>query len=194
MKSMLKQLSISLRLNQIGYFLGIIVGVMNCQPALAHAGVDHSKSCFLTVGVTRLQISGYQFLPELEGKHLCHFFPELGQIVLVVEPVEQGMEKTSVTLELAALSVSLNPDQVFTVLKQQPAQLMGEGLVSITQTFQQRGIYKLNVSVQKASGEQSQQSFLFLVGIPVTKILVMMAGVLFFTLVFAALKKPNSKT
>ncbi len=191
---MLKQLSISLRLNQIGYLLGIIVGVMSCQTALAHAGVDHSKSCFLTVGDTRLQISGYQFQPELEGKHLCHFFPELGQIVQVIEPVDQGQEKTLVTLQLAALSVSLNPRQVFAVIKQQPAQSMGEGLVSITQNIQQRGIYKINISVQKASGERSQQSFLFLVGIPVTKMLVMMAGALFFVLMFAGLKTNNTNT
>lgn len=191
---MLKQFSISLRLNQIGYLLGIIVGVLNCQTALAHAGVDHSKNCFLTVADTRLQMSGYQFHPALEGKHLCHLFPELGQIVLVVEPLDQDQEKTLVTLELAALSVSLNPYQLFALLKQQPAQLMGAGLVSITQNIQQRGIYKLNISVQKANGERSQQSFLFLVGIPVTKILVMMAGALFFVLVFTGLKTNNTKT
>ncbi|WP_432741779.1 hypothetical protein ABXJ76_15685 [Methylobacter sp. G7] len=41
---------------------------MTYQPVLAHAGVDHNKSCFMTVGETRLRISGYSFQPELEGK------------------------------------------------------------------------------------------------------------------------------
>lgn len=148
------------------------------QPAFAHAGVDHNNSCFLTVGDTRLRISGYQFQPELEGKHFCHFFPELGQIVLAVEPLEEGRGKTLVTLELAALTAWSNPAEAFTVIKQQPEQAMDTGLVSISQTIRQRGIYRLNVALQEGSGNSRQQRFVFLVGIPVTKIMVMIAGLL----------------
>jgi hypothetical protein len=158
------------------------------QPVFAHAGVDHDNSCFLTVGDTRLRISGYQFQPELEGKHFCHFFPELGQIVLAVEPLAEGQEKTLVTLELAALTSWLNPAEAFTVIKQQPAQPIGTGLASISQTIEQRGVYRLNVTLQEGSGKSRQQSLIFLVGIPVTKILVMIAGgLLVFVLGFAGL-------
>ena len=159
------------------------------QPAFAHAGVDHNNSCFLTVGDTRLRISGYQFQPELEGKasapapylrpvgkHFCHFFPELGQIVLAVEPLEEAQDKALVTLELAALTSWLNPAEAFTVIKQQPEQPIDTGLASISQTIRQRGIYRLNVTLKDGSGNQQQQRFVFLVGIPVTKILVMIAG------------------
>jgi len=158
------------------------------QPVFAHAGVDHDNSCFLTVGDTRLRISGYQFQPELEGKHFCHFFPELGQIVLAVEPLAEGQEKTWVTLELAALTSWLDPAEAFTVIKQQPAQPIGTGLASISQTIEQRGVYRLNVTLQEGSGKSRQQSLIFLVGIPVTKILVMIAGgLLVFVLGFAGL-------
>jgi hypothetical protein len=171
--------------------ISALFSLMTYQPAFAHAGVDHNNSCFLTVGNTRLRISGYQFQPELEGKasapahapylhpvgkHFCHFFPELGQIVLAVEPLAEGQEKTLVTLELAALSSWLNPALAFTVIKRQPEQILDTGLASISQTIGQRGIYRLNVTLKDGLGNQQQQGFVFLVGIPVTKILVMIAG------------------
>lgn len=168
--------------------LGVLFSLMIDQPAFAHAGVDHSNSCFLTVGDTRLRISGYQFQPELEGKHFCHFFPELGQLVVAVEPLEESRKKTLVTLELAALTSLLNPAQAFTVIKQQPEQLLDTGLASISQTIRQRGIYRLNVILQDSSGNRQQQRFIFLAGIPVTKILVLIAGLLLLVLGFVGIK------
>lgn len=177
------------------------------QSVLAHAGVDHSNSCFLTVGETRLRISGYQFQPELEGKasaparapylrpvgkHFCHFFPELGQIVLAVEPMAAGQEKTLVTLELAALTSWLNPAQAFTVIKRPPEQSMNSG-PSISQTIRERGIYRLDISLQAASGNPQQQYFVFMVGIPVTKIMVMIAVVLILVLGFVGVKNFNRR-
>ncbi|MDO9048148.1 MAG: hypothetical protein Q7U66_10480 [Methylobacter sp.] len=188
--------------------IGVLFSLMIDQPVLAHAGVDHSSSCFLTVGDTRLRISGYQFQPELEGKasapahapylrpvgkHFCHFFPELGQIVLAVEPLEEGRDKTLVTLELAALTSWLNPAQAFTVIKQQPEQLMETGLASISQTIRQRGIYRLNVTLQDGSGNSRQQHFVFLVGIPMTKIMVMIAGLLVLVIGFVGVKGLKKK-
>lgn len=162
------------------------------QPAFAHAG-DHNNSCFLSVGDTRLRISGYQFQPELEGKHFCHFFPELGLIVLAVEPLAAGQEKILVTLELAALTAWSNPGQAFTVIKQQPERLLGTGLASISQSIGQRGVYRLNVTLHDGSGQRQQQRFLFLVGFPVTKIMVMIAGLLVLVIGFAGLKEFKKK-
>ncbi len=170
--------------------IGTLFSLMINQPAFAHAGVDHNNSCFLTVGDTRLRISGYQFQPELEGKHFCHFFPELGQIVLAVEPMAESQEKTLVTLELAALTSWLNTANAFTVIKQQPEQV---GLASISQTIGQRGIYQLNVTLQDVSGNRQQQRFVFLVGFPVTKILVMIAGLLVLVIGFVAVRDFKTK-
>jgi len=165
-----------------------LFSVMINQPASAHNGVDHNNSCFLTVGDTRLRISGYQFQPELEGKHFCHFFPELGQIVLAVEPLEEGRGKSAVALELAALTAWSSPGQAFTVIKRQAEQPIDTGLASISQTIAQRGIYKLNIDLKDDFGNRRQQSMVFLVGIPVTKILVMIAGgLLVFIVGFAGL-------
>jgi len=162
------------------------------QSAFAHGGEDHSKSCFVNMGDARLLLSGYQFQRELEGKHFCHFFPALGQIVLAVEPVKEGLENSQVTLELSELTSwtnwPLNPDEAFTVIKQQPAQRIGAGLVSIQQTILQRGIYRLNVTLQDSLGNQQQQRFIFLVGIPVTKILVMIALVLLLVIGFVGVR------
>jgi hypothetical protein len=167
------------------------------QAVFAHNGVDHNNSCFLTVGDTRLRISGYQFQPELEGKapylhpvgkHFCHFFPELGQIVLAVEALAETQEKTLVTLELAALTAWVSPAQAFTVIKQQPEQPLATGLASISETIRQRGIYRLSITLQDAFGDQQRQDFVFLVGIPVTKMLVMVAGLLLLVIGFYGVK------
>lgn len=173
--------------------IGALFGLMIYQPAFAHAGVDHSKSCFMTVGDTKLRISGYQFQPELEGKHFCHFFPELGQIVLAVEPMAESQEKTLITLELAELTSWLNPTQAFTVIKQQPEQSIGAGLATIQQTIRQRGIYRLNVTLQEASGNRQQQHFVFLMGFPVTKILVMISSLLVLVIGFIAVRDFKKK-
>ena len=173
--------------------VGALFSLMTYQPVFAHAGVDHNNSCFLTVGDTRLRISGYQFQPELEGKHFCHFFPELGQIVLALEPLSEGKGKTLVTLELAALTGWLNPAQAFTVIKQQPEQVLETGLATISQPIGQRGIYRLNVTLQDASGNRQQQRFVFMVGFPVTKMLVMIAGLLVLVIGFVAVRDFKKK-
>lgn len=172
--------------------IAALLSLMTYQSAFAHAGVDHNNSCFLNVGDTRLRLSGYQFQPELEGKHFCRFFPELGQIVLAVEPLAEGQEKTLVTLELAELTAWLNPTEAFTVIKQQPAQSM-DGLPPISQTIRQRGIYRLNITLQDASGNRQQQRFMFLVGFPVTKIMVMIAGVLVLVIGVAGVREFKNK-
>jgi hypothetical protein len=73
-------------------------------------------------------------------------------------------------------------------MKQQPEQLIGSGLASISQTVHQRGIYRLNVTLKDASGGSEQQYFVFLVGIPVTKILVMVALVLMLVIGFVGVR------
>ncbi|MCK9395671.1 MAG: hypothetical protein M0Q44_08775 [Methylobacter sp.] len=181
------------QLSKACFLVSALFSLMIYQPAFGHAGVDHNNSCFLTVGDARLRISGYQFQPELEGKHFCHFFPELGQVVLAVEPLAAGQEKALVTLELAALTEWLNPGQAFTVIKQQPAQPIGTGLASISQTIRQRGIYRLNVTLQEGAGNPQQQRFLFLVGFPVTKIMVMIAGVLVLVIGVAGVREFKKK-
>jgi hypothetical protein len=165
-------------------FISVVFSVMIYQPAWAHGGVDHNNNCFLNVGDSKFRLSGYQFHPELEGKHFCHFFPELGQLVLAVEPWKEGSDKAMVTLELAKFSGWLNLSQAFTVIKQQPEQLVETGLISISATIQQRGVYRLKLMLQPESGATQQQYLWFLVGIPVTKILVIISGLLILLFVF----------
>ncbi len=155
-------------------FFAVILYFMVQLTVFAHAGVDHNKSCFLKLDNSQWRISGYQFQPEVEGKHFCHFFPELGLTVLALEPMNQDQAKASMTLELAKLTI----DRRFTVIKQQSAQPVNGRIASIAAMLQQRGIYRLNVLLQDDSGTKIQQHFMFLVGFPVTKLMVLMATIL----------------
>lgn len=156
-------------------FIVLVLSILTGRPAVAHNGVDHDKSCFLDVGDTRLQLSGYQFRIELEAKHYCHFFPELGQTVLSVEPVAEVTEPTTVTLELAELTSWTKPARdAYAVIKSQPARPLGPVPVTIIQTLEHRGLYRLNVTLQNAAGSRQQQLW-FMAGVPVTKIMIMIA-------------------
>lgn len=116
--------------------------------------------------------------------------------MLAVEPLQEGKGRELVALELSALTSWLHPGEAFTVIKQQTEQPIDTGLASISQTIAQRGIYRLTVSLKDESGNQRQQRMMFLVGVPVTKILVMIAGgmlvwVLGFLLVSSLKKESN---
>jgi hypothetical protein len=163
-------------------FMAALFGLVMPEPAFAHAGEHHSQNCFVDVGDTRLRLSGYQFQPGLENEHFCRVFPELGQIIIAVEPLEEGLENRQITLELLELSSwtgwLLNAETAFTVIKQQPAKEFGAGLVSIQQTIGQRGVHALRVIMQDDSGHLRHQYFVFLVGVPVKKILAILAGLM----------------
>jgi hypothetical protein len=152
------------------------------ETVFAHVGEHHSQNCFVGVGDTRLRLSGYQFQPGLENEHFCRVFPELGQIIIAVEPLEEGLENRQIALELLELSSwtdwLLNAEKAFAVIKQQPAKQFGAGLVSIQQTIGQRGVYALKVIMQDDAGHLRQQYFVFLVGVPVKKILAVLAGLM----------------
>lgn len=160
--------------------LAALFGLVMSGPVFAHAGEHHSQNCFIDVSDTRLRLSGYQFQPELENEHFCRVFPELGQIIIAVEPLEEGLENRQIALELLELTSwtdwLLNAEKAFTVIKQQPARQFGAGLVSIQQTIRQRGVHALKVSMQDDSGHPRHQYFVFLVGVPVNKLLAVLAG------------------
>lgn len=149
-------------------------------PVFAHVGEHHSQDCFADVGDIRLRLSGYQFQPGLENEHFCRVFPELGQVVIAVDSLEEGLENKQIALELLKLSSwkdwLLNAGTAFTVIKKQPARPFSAGVIAIQQTIRQRGVHALDMTLQDDSGQLRHQRFLFLVGIPVKKILAALAG------------------
>jgi hypothetical protein len=178
-------------------FMAALFGLVMPEPAFAHAGEHHSQNCFVDVGDTRLRLSGYQFQPGLENEHFCRVFPELGQIIVAVEPLEEGLENRQIALELLELSSwtdwLLNAEKAFTVIKQQPAKQFGAGLVSIQQAIRQRGVHALRVIMQDDSGHLRHQYFVFLVGVPVKKILAILAGLMLLGLGFIWNRKIAAK-
>ncbi len=177
--------------------MAALFGLVMSEPVFAHAGEHHSQNCFVDVGDTRLRLSGYQFQPGLENEHFCRVFPELGQIIIAVEPLEEGLENRQITLELLELSSwtdwLLNAEKAFAVIKQQPAKQFGAGLVSIQQTIRQRGVHALKVIMQDDSGHLRHQYFVFLVGVPVKKILAVLAGLMLLGLGFIWNRKIAAK-
>jgi hypothetical protein len=177
--------------------MAALFGLVVSETVFAHAGEHHSQNCFVDIGDTRLRLSGYQFQPGLENEHFCRVFPELGQIIIAVEPLEEGLENRQVALELLELSSWTdwlsNAEKAFAVIKQQPARKFGAGLVSIQQTIGQRGVYALKVIMQDDAGHLRHQYFVFLVGVPVKEILAVLAGFLLLGLGLAWSRKIAAK-
>lgn len=169
------------------YLICLLLPVAHTQTASAHAGVDHNNSCFIEIADTRLRISGYQFETALEGKHFCHFFPELGQIALTIEPMQSVEDNSQIHLELAQITSWLEPNSV-RLIKQQPAQEIKTGAMSISAMINQRGLYQLNTTLERNS-VKIRHSFIFMVGVPITKIMISIAGLLILVLVYFGLTR-----
>ena len=144
----------------------------------AHAGVDHGDNCFISIGGANLRLGGFQSEEKIGGgKHYCHLFPETGTVIFTFEQDIVAALQKKMHLKLFAADsytdILFEYDQAF----QQP---LAEAVdaTTIQYDFPKAGLYALEVSLHSDELEPSTnntQRFLFLVGFPIIKMLVMTA-------------------
>ena len=160
----------------------------------AHAGSHESSDCFISLQNQKLRLSGYQFQGKHPDRSYCRIFPYLGQIILKVEGLNSTDKNQTLQLELLKLDswidLLFSPEQAFKVIKTTPAQSIEQQHL-IQGEIQQRGIYAIKILLE-TDKQKTQQQFLFLVGIPITKILILLASLCLFVVIFIAVK-PLSK-
>ncbi len=158
----------------------------------AHAGVDHGDNCFISIAGVKLRLGGFQAAEKIGGgKHYCHLFPETGTVIFTFEDdVIQHLQKTMHLKFLAAESYGeliFNFDHAFGKILSQASDN-----TQIEYNFTERGLYLLEISLQSDELEPSKnntQTFLFLVGFPVIKMLIFIALGFLLLLGFTLLKQ-----
>lgn len=148
-------------------------------PTFSHAGSHESKDCFITLANKTVRFSGYQFQGLHPDEAFCHVLPHLGSVIINLEPVSASLSNQQVQLTLARV---LNSDDS-PVFKKTPLQSFGKQVVTLQTDIQARGLYRLNLQLFEKGKLVGSERFLLLVGIPVTKILVIFSGIAFVFLI-----------
>lgn len=145
---------------------------------MAHAGIDHGKQCFISVGDIKLRLGGVQAKKNMSGnKHYCHLFPEIGDVIFTFE--KQVIQSRDSAFHLKLLATRSYWD-ILTKGTSAFNQTLTEAVndTIIHYHFKKKGLYVLEVNLQSSSlkfHNNKTQTFLFLVGFPLIKILVIIA-------------------
>ena len=155
--------------------------------AFAHAGSHENKNCFIAINENTVRLSGYQFQGLHPDEDFCRIFPYLGSVIIKIEAVNAQLQNQKVVLELLKPKSWLNCTSINSsnsiLIKKTELQSFNDGVNMIQTDIQERGLYALNIKLQQEDKKIISHSFLFLVGIPVTKILVLFSGAAFMFLI-----------
>ena len=163
------------------FYLGFAIFFSLCStPAFSHAGSHESKNCFVAINENTVRLSGYQFQGLHPDEAFCRIFPYLGSVIIKIEAVNAQLQNQKVALELLKPRSWLNCTSINSsnsiLLTKTELQSFNQGVKMIQTDIQERGLYALNIKLQREDKKIVSQTFLFLVGIPVTKILVLFSG------------------
>ncbi len=186
-------------MNRIVIFLSsfFILNIF-ASSAFPHAGPHESQNCFITIANNTARFSGYQFQSQHPDQAYCRVLPDLGSVVIKIEPVTSGLINKKVSLQLLQLhswlDLVFNPDKALLSLKKTPLQEFNNGVVMMQTDIQQRGVYALAIELQLNPQETRSEKYFFLAGVPVTEILVLFSGciLVLLTIIFLRqLRKPK---
>lgn len=167
---------------------------------LAHAGIDHGDNCFIHIAGAKLRLGGFQSEEKIGGgKHFCHLFPATGKVIFTFEP--EAIKSLNKQLDLKFLAAESYWDILFdydNAFQQVLSQARNKS--TIEHSFPTSGMYAMEVYLRADESELGQfepsqnntQRFLFLVGFPVIKILVLIAFGFLLLLGFVLLKQLKS--
>ncbi|WP_143735970.1 hypothetical protein [Methyloprofundus sedimenti] len=160
---------------------------------LAHAGVDHGDNCFVHLAGMKLRLGGFQAESKIGGgKHFCHLFPATGEVIFTFDALPDSQLKQK-KLNLKLLAAASVWDILFDFdnsFKQTLSQ--ADNSLTIKHTIPNMGLYAMQVSLQSDELEPSinnSQRFVFLVGFPIIKILVLIGFGFVLVLAYVLLKQ-----
>lgn len=175
----------------------IIAFILFSSPAFPHAGPHDNKNCFVSSNGNILRFSGYQFQGQHPEHIYCRIFPELGEIIIKIEAVNADLTDKKIALQLLKLNSWSNwlfdSKKAFSGLKQTPLRNFNNGVNMLQADIGQRGVYALHIELHAENKASITQTFLFLVGIPITEILVLFSGGIILLLIVIVLNQ-NLKT
>lgn len=170
--------------------IAALIFILFSANVFSHPGSHENKNCFISIANNTIRFSGYQFQGLHPDKAFCRIFPYSGSVIIKIQPVNNYLQNKKVALELLKPNSWLNCTSInrsnAVLLKKTPFQLFNSNGNMIQTDIQAPGIYALNINLQIEDKKVATQSFLFLVGIPVTKLLVLFSIGILFVLLFIA--------
>lgn len=181
-----------LRLHTLLFLLAI--SLFN-TPAQAHLGPHESKDCFIDIEELRLRFNGYQFQSQHPDKHYCRYFPELGDVIIKIDALQEldNQEIALEWLEMGDLTRLLSSDPLFLRSKDSGWRNFSGQLQSLRNNVTQRGVYGIKIRLKDENGVILQRHHYFLVGFPVMYILLSIAGLLLLLISYFFIKQLRHK-
>ncbi|WP_305908543.1 hypothetical protein Q9L42_010195 [Methylomarinum sp. Ch1-1] len=154
--------------------LTALLSLFYWQTARAHLGPHESSDCFINIETTQLRFNGYQFHGQHPEKHYCRYFPQLGDVIIQIDSLQDlGPQQISLQwLELASLPQLFSEDKALVESQPSPWKPFADGINSLRKNVQQLGLYGIKIRLKAPNGVVRQQHFYFLVGFPVMPILL----------------------
>ena len=163
----------------------------------AHAGVDHRDNCYINLAGMKLRLGGFQAESKIGGgKHFCHLFPATGEVIFTFDSLPDK-QLSNRKLNLKLLSAESYWDILFdfdNAFKRTISQTNDS--LTIKHNFPDIGLYAMQVSLQSDELEPSinnSQHFVFLVGLPIIKILVLVGFGFLLVLAFVLFRQLQSR-
>lgn len=152
------------------YWTKVLLLIVFSMPVFAHNGSHETKNCFIDIGDNQLRFSGYQFQGLHPDAAYCRVFPFLGLALIKLEAINSQASDKQVTLQLIKLNnLSIVKNATFHSFKE---------VVMLQETMTERGIYALDITLQDHQQPPLKARFYFLIGIPITQILVITSFIL----------------
>lgn len=168
-----------------------LLAILPNAPVQAHIGPHESEECFIDIEDIRLRFNGYQFHGPHPDKLYCHYFPELGDIIIKIDAL-QSLHSQDIALEwleMNDVTQLLAGEPFFRSSKSDGWQPFANNLHSLRNNVTRRGVYGIRVRLQDEQGAIRQRHHYFLVGFPVMQILLSLAGLLLLVIAFFFIKQ-----
>ncbi len=159
----------------------------------AHTG-SHEGDCEIVVGQEKLRLSGYQLNSKLPARHYCRIYPQLGELNFQIEFVNPDSKYAKIELKLLSISLGdefiANPLNIFNqVIKKYLVQVNNDGKILFEAEILEVALYSLEIILTQADGSHHRNRFIFLVGVPVAKIMIGFSVLLLLSLLVTSIKQ-----
>ena len=169
--------------------------LLSSNSLFAHAGPHGNDECLINMGGFEIRLNGYQFQGKFPDKHYCRHFPYLGQTIIKLDSITSDLTDVSIELQLLQrqswLGLLLQHEDAFSLIKQRPKQSFSKQVVAISADLKTLDLYAIKLKLHHKQGQILEQRFLFIAGLPFTKIMVGIAFILLLFIIIIFFKPSN---
>ncbi|MCF6202798.1 MAG: hypothetical protein L3J59_03885 [Methylococcaceae bacterium] len=186
-----------MRTSIIVYFIVLFSALFFSNTALPHAGSHGNDECIINVDGFNIRLNGYQFQGKFPEKHYCRHFPYLGKTIIKVDSNTEDLNGMAVELQLLKrnswLGILLQNKDAFSIIKHKQLQFFSNQVVSISADLKDLDFYAIKLKLHNKNNKVTEQQFMFIAGLPFTKIMVGIAVILLLFIIFIFFRQLKTK-